>query len=261
MTNSTNRLNALRGGFTAGKSLSQQELEREEHDRSLPSVRQLITLDRIRLRPQDSRKITLTHVDNLLDSIQALGLIEPLVVDKKFRLLAGGHRLQALMKFQNAQPIQFLERFPQGLIPVHQFDFDAEIDLDKALAIEVAENAQRRNYTPVEVRKLAQRLIKAGYSETVGRPKEGEKSLGPALAVVIGCSLRTIRRHLQAPSAPAKMVTDVTINSNAKAQIYIDKFRRSLARHIAYFSSLTPSIPDVVQDLQRVDEALGKYHL
>jgi ParB family chromosome partitioning protein len=261
MTNSTNRLNALRGGFTAGKSLSQQELEREEHESSQPSVLLQITLNRIRMRQRNTRKITLSHVKNLLDSIQALGLIEPLVVDKKFRLLAGAHRLQALMTFQNEQPSLFLEQFPQGLIPVRQFDFDAETDLNNALAIEVAENAQRKNYTTMEFNDVAQRLIDAGYTETVGRPKNGEKSLGHALTVVLGCTTRTVRRRLRAFRTPEKMVTDVTINSNAAAQIYIDKFRRSLTRHIAYFSSLTPSIPDVVQDLQRVDEALSKYHL
>jgi hypothetical protein len=91
-------------------------------------------------------------------------------------------------------------------------DLNADTDHQQALAIEVAENAQRRNYTSREVKKLAKRLVKAGYKDTAGRPKDGEKSLAPALAVVIGCSLRTVRRHLS--STDNQIVTDVTITSD-----------------------------------------------
>ena len=62
---------------------------------------------------------------------------------------------------------------------------DADLEPDLALQIEVAENEQRRDYTPTEVKAIAERLKASGYTEVQGRPKKGQKPLMPALAVVV----------------------------------------------------------------------------
>lgn len=75
-------------------------------------------------------------------------------------------------------------------------DLDAERDPAAALAAEAAENTARKDYTPAEVQALAQRLRAAGYRETGGRPRRGEKALRPALEMVLGVSKNTARRML-----------------------------------------------------------------
>ena len=44
--------------------------------------------------------LNLAHVEALAESIAALGLIEPLVVDKQGRLLTGGHQLAAIVQLR-----------------------------------------------------------------------------------------------------------------------------------------------------------------
>ncbi|MEN8446361.1 MAG: hypothetical protein ABG776_15275, partial [Cyanobacteria bacterium J06555_13] len=67
---------------------------------------------------------------------------------------------------------------------------------EKALQVEIAENEYRRDYTPAEVRGIAERLIQAGYKDVKGRPKKGQKVLMPALSTVVGKNRRTIQRYL-----------------------------------------------------------------
>ncbi|NJN49605.1 MAG: hypothetical protein HC805_07365 [Alkalinema sp. RL_2_19] len=68
------------------------------------------------------------------------------------------------------------------------------------MAIEASENEKRRDYTPGEVRELADRLVAAGYRKTEGRPKKGEKALIPSLSVIVGKSHRTLHRYLEEPT-------------------------------------------------------------
>ncbi len=158
-----------------------------------------LPLDQITDRPGgDTRSLNPAHVEALAESIAAVGLIQPIAVDNKGRLLAGGHRRVAISLLQTTNSTAFAQWFSAG-VPVHRFDFDATQDEGRALAIEASENEKRRDYTQSEVRELADRLVAAGYRATEGRPKKGEKSLIPSLAVIVGKSHRTIHRYLDAP--------------------------------------------------------------
>ncbi|MHC5833428.1 MAG: chromosome partitioning protein ParB, partial [Nostoc sp.] len=53
------------------------------------------------------------------------------------------------------------------------------------------------NYTRDQIERLAERLRTLNYREIRGRPREGEKALGPALAVAIGVSTRYVRKILK----------------------------------------------------------------
>jgi ParB family transcriptional regulator, chromosome partitioning protein len=154
------------------------------------------SLDSITPRATDTRPLNPAHVDDLMGSIGALGLIEPLAVDIKGRLLAGGHRLAAITQLREQQPAIFRMQFPGEMVPVRVMNFDAELDPAQALNIEIAENEQRRDYTPAEVRAIAERLKSEGYTHVRGRPKEGEKALAPALQIIIGKSRRTVVSYL-----------------------------------------------------------------
>jgi ParB family chromosome partitioning protein len=141
----------------------------------------------------DTRQLNQAHVDQLAESIAALGLIQPIAVDVLGRLLAGGHRRAAIALLEESG----LGLFPLG-VPIRRFDFDAAKDPAKALAIEASENEKRRDYTPGEVRGLADRLRESGFEDLRGRPRAGQKSVVLALTSIIGKSEKTVRRYLAA---------------------------------------------------------------
>lgn len=169
-----------------------------------------LALEAILPRRETTREINPKHVQALVESISVLGLIEPVVVDRGNRLLAGGHRLEAIRHLKEQNPKVFSEHFLSG-VPVRVMDLDAEVSPVRALEIEVAENEHRKDYTAPQVRELVARLRDAGYRDHVGRPKAGQKAVGPALEVIVGKSMKTIRKMLHedaeiapAPRAPVK---------------------------------------------------------
>jgi len=187
-----------------GGDLSAQDQEREdvvERERER-AERARVDLEKIIDRSSNTRELDQEHVIGLADSIAVFDLIQPIAVDKNLRLLAGGHRLAALKLLKVRQPDAFDKWFKDG-VPVRRYHFDAAKDPNLALGVEVAENELRRDYTKVEVAALVGRLKKAGYKDTVGRPKAGEKALTPALQVVLGKSLRSVRRILAGDAEPA----------------------------------------------------------
>lgn len=165
------------------------ELERAQKTR--------IPLAQIKPREYDTRPLYEEHVVALAESIAALGLIEPLVIDSKGALLAGAHRLAAIRSLKDTDPDIYDQQFPDDLIQVHMLSFDAKKEPERAFQIELAENEKRVNYTRDQIERLADRLRALDYREVRGRPKEGEKALGPALAVAIGVSTRYVRKVLR----------------------------------------------------------------
>jgi ParB family transcriptional regulator, chromosome partitioning protein len=155
-----------------------------------------LSLDQIHDRPAgDSRSLNQTHIEALAESIAIIGLIQPIAVDQQGQLLAGGHRVAAIKQLKTVNPPAYNQHFLAG-IPIRRYDFDASQDPELALAIEATENEKRRDYTPTEVRELADRLKAAGYHHTKGRAKTGQKTLLPSLAVIVGKSERQIKRYL-----------------------------------------------------------------
>lgn len=162
-----------------------------------PSSTATLALDSITDRADgDTRPLNPAHIEALADSIAIVGLIAPIAVDSRGRLLAGGHRRTAIALLREQDPEAYAKQFPGGQVPIRRYDFDSEAEPDKALAIEATENEKRRDYTPAEVRAIADRLRAAGYRDAPGKPKKGEKALRPALELIIGKSIRQVRRYL-----------------------------------------------------------------
>jgi ParB family chromosome partitioning protein len=184
-----------------------------------------------------TRTLDPLHVLELTDSISALGLLQPIAIDKNNCLVAGEHRLEAcklldledskdrlhhweMILSQTDKVIKKSERegvekkilsincndhrkrYSDQQIPVLMLPFDAKKDQAMSLAAETAENEKRQNYTKQEIIALADRLRDAGYIERAGRPKKGEKSIKSALSVISGKSLRQIERDLSKPKTP-----------------------------------------------------------
>ncbi|MFE4108429.1 ParB N-terminal domain-containing protein [Almyronema epifaneia] len=175
----------------------------------------------------NTRELDAKHVAELADSIAALGLIEPLVVDSQNRLLAGSHRRAAILYLRETEPDTYAERFPAGQIPVQIMPFNSELEPDRALAVEAAENEKRRDYTPTEIKAIAEKLRSAGYEDLKGRPKKGQKPLIPALSVVVGKSMRTVQRHLYGDSETAskKSTTDDALFKKRLLQQVLSKLQ------------------------------------
>ena len=196
----------------------------------------------------DTREPTAEALEALAESIDALGLLEPLVVDHLGRLLAGKTRLLSLRRLAAIDPKRWAR------VPVRRMDFDAEAEPASALAVEVAENEQRRDYTVAEVRALAERLKTA----TAGRPRTGTKALLPALGAVVGKSKRTLLRIL-APATEANTANPAPpatlANACARLRRALVSFDR-IAREVAP-TDLTPAQHRIVMEAAALAERLA----
>jgi ParB family transcriptional regulator, chromosome partitioning protein len=212
----------------------------------------LLDIEQISDRPGgDTRSLNLRHIEALAESIAALGLIQPIAVDNKGHLLAGGHRRAAIkyLKEQNLDAYQ--EHFAKG-IPIHRYDFDADADPDIALAIEAAENEKRRDYTPTEVRDLALRLRTAGFHHTRGRASAGQKSLAPTLAVIVGKSIRTVERYLAGTSELNP--SDDGFNKQLNKAIKVMQRLQLSSATTDEQKNLVNELPQLIERLQQVLE-------
>jgi ParB family transcriptional regulator, chromosome partitioning protein len=246
----------LQAAQAAGTAM--QEQDRLSEVRSSDVVVSFLPLHQIIDRVTDTRELKTEHVEDLMMSIAVLGLLEPLVVDSRGRLLAGGHRKAAIHLLKERMPTEYAMRFPDRLIPVFALPFDADLEPDLALQVEIAENEKRRDYTRAEVKNLAARLKSAGYSDTQGRPLKGEKPLRPALQVIIGKSIKTVQRYLN--DVTEKSTSNVRLFSDADA---LSSLKTSLSKWRRVYGELDgetiQSIDrDVTKLLKRVETALKK---
>lgn len=184
------------------------------------------------------------HVVDLARSIGALGLIHPLVLDVEDVVVAGSHRYAALRILATApperadllaalcpsaypgtlaplaEPLDLLAVAPGVLdfsrLPVRVLPLSISKNPDEAWRAEVAENEQRRDYKPSEVRGLAERLREQGYHYTRNKWAPTEKRMLPVLVALVGKSERHVRRMLttdtparvERPNVRTKMATD-----------------------------------------------------
>ena len=225
--------------------------KRQVQSQSLKPQDSTIELEQIKERGQDTRPLNPKHVESLAESIAVLGLIEPLVLDNKGTLLAGGHRLSAIRLLKEKQIDKYHQQFPGNRIPVRTLPFDAEQEPELALQVEVAENEQRRDYTPNEVKAIALRLRSAGYIDLKGRPKKGQKALMPALAVVVGKHLRTVQRYLnpELESNQSKSTTPVVLLKQALTKL---KQWQQIEPKTSKEKALAKDLPNMINKIEDV---------
>lgn len=164
----------------------------------------------------DTRPTNPQQVEQLVESISLLGLIAPLAVDTRNRLLAGGHRLAALRLLREQDEPRFNDLFPAG-IPCRKFELDSQAEPEQALAIEISENEKRRNYTRAEIRTVADRLREQGYSQSRG-PK-AEPSLTQTLSVAFGVSRRTVERALKPENTTPVAISEKRASLSLPAEL------------------------------------------
>lgn len=202
-----------------------------------------LPLDRILDRPiGDTRPAEARHVLGLAESIAAIGLLEPLVVDVHGRLISGLNRRtalyllgtedadervaqwRALRQPDQPEPTEAELRRVADLVPplwisapvpVRLLRINAETHPEQALAAELAENEHRAAYSPSEVKAWASRLATAGFTRSGrrGRPRKGERPLLPALSAIVGKSRQTLERILDEKSPSGQLPPKVTNNA------------------------------------------------
>jgi len=194
-------LSALKA-VEAGRRSAEADLRVEEHNAQREGVAHLLPVSAIGARPSaDVRPVDEAHVRSLVESIRALGLMQPISVDREHRLVAGAHRLAAFQILAAEEP----ERFAKVPVVVDP-DLDAEEDPERALLKEIAENEKRRNLTPQQVQDAARRLMEHDpqFTRRAGRLREGERALTPFLASTFGVSVRHVRSLLNSSEASAE---------------------------------------------------------
>ena len=230
------------------------------------------TLVRWRARP--TRRIQLGHALDLAESIAVHGLAQPIAIDKNRVLLAGGHRLFAVMVLRTAplaraallethaeqladlpatqlsearERLAGLPHQPDCLVRVNRMDLDSATHPELALEIEIVENEKRRDYVRAEVRALATTLKTAGYSFKPGkRPSVGKAVSGQRmLELVTGKSKMTIWRLLHperrsAQPSPQERTLARVLNWIASAEREgLLKAQRALAERLSQLAIAT----------------------
>lgn len=221
----------------AGQAKTDRKLA-EEADRGRMAV--ILPITQIRERAIDTRPVNAVEVLMMAESIVAVGLLGPPCVDRHHVLIAGAHRVAAarllltpphdrrshlsavegfdeLEMGERIDALPPLDQLPEqiagGRMPVLvRTDLDAVADPAGALAAEAAENTARKQYTPAQVRALAERLVQAGFVQPEwgqGRLKKGQKSLRPALEKILGVNARHVRRLLGKERAEDKRQADL----------------------------------------------------
>lgn len=190
------------------------------------SVAGVLSLHKIKPRVGESaRVLNLHHVVDLAESIQAVGLVQGIAVDRLGHVLAGEHRRAAMITLAAAPDkrsavllreagtsavdrtkdsawAERLAKLPAGTgeldihrVPVRIFDLAA--DDPRRFEVEVTENEKRRDFTPAEVKALWTRLESLGYRTTPGKPKKGQPSGVKAMTTILGKGERTVRRMIR----------------------------------------------------------------
>lgn len=202
-----------------------------QHSVSAPSGATDYPLKSIKLRATDTRELDLERVQELVDSITEVGLCQALTIDRSGKLIAGRHRLEALLILGRNHPDVFVRHFNNDLIPAYIMDFCVDDDPERGLLVEAAENCNRKNYTQDEVRGIAQRLELMGYTASAGRPKKGQKTLHPTIAKIFGKTDRWVRQMLREVETTENEVVDEGTDSKVK-QIDLDKQIKSSIRSL-----------------------------
>ena len=225
--------------------LKRQRNQRAEEIRAqyteVAGTRERLPLSQIHDRVNgDTRSLNEQHVFELMESIEILGLISPLTIDREGTLLAGGHRRAAIERLALDYPQVYESHFGEG-IPVFRLDILAEDAPIEALQVEIEENTQRRNYTADEIRLAAKKLEAAGYEKLKGRPRQGQKSLKSALQRIFKLSDRRIQSILNDEKTPKKLSNVVNEKTLRSAKKKVFKSLKSFEDQINHFEAATPA--------------------
>jgi hypothetical protein len=170
-----------------------------------PATSMMISLDDIVERTNYTRDLRPEHVTLLRDSIAEIGLEQPLVLIAGNQLVAGRHRYRAILELRDADSARFDTLFPGGLVPAQVFQQVEDSDAASVFALEMTENSARLNYTDEEVARAVEVLKTMDFTSKRGRPRLGDRPIGPAITKMFGMSEATMHRALAAARRGEKL--------------------------------------------------------
>ena len=175
-----------------------------------------IQINEITVEPERQQKAQKEHIQRLMESMERIGLISPITLDAKYKLIAGLHRLEAA-KALGWDEIECAVRTVDGL--------EAEL-------VEIDENVVRKDISGVEYGKLLLRrkeLYEALHPETANggdrrshifRTKkcrsENVKTFTMDTAEKLGVTQRTVERQLQTARNLTEEAAKILQDSNTK---------------------------------------------
>jgi ParB family chromosome partitioning protein len=130
------------------------------------SIDQVVVGDRVRK--------DFGNLDELCDSIRAVGLIQPIVLTRDYALIAGERRLRALRKIG-------VTTLPHGKL----FVFNDEVDELKVKAMEIEENVKRKELSWQEAVTAKRRLLQI-MQQIHGVARSGQPSRSESLGITSG---------------------------------------------------------------------------
>jgi len=146
----------------------------------------------------DLRPINQEHVENIKTAIKAKGFTSTILVDSRYHLIGGGHRLEALVQLKNegwngkSTNGSYLS-FDAILCVVHKND--SSMDKDEAFILELAENVVRKDLTSEEIDKAIEIFYSRGFRHSSKRQKDGEPSITMMLREAFNMSAPTAFRR------------------------------------------------------------------
>ena len=284
-------------GVVGKKRRSAADQERELWNNTV-GMRQMVPLSQIKDRVNgDTRQTSREDVVLQAKAIAALGLINPIRVDNKMRLLAGGHRLAALrllsidslterQKFIAKLPTdenhmvatqnkgwtaeEEVDRLPlpdtintikPGFISVTVAPFDSKKDPHMAINVEVAENGMRRNYTAEEVVKIRARLEECGYYFGYGRPPKGKTAGIYLLMEYTGLKRSAIKNKMRSTKLDRLNQTHVRKHRVTHSRQLAYSAAKKLATRLEEISRRTQKGQDIAfsVDLKRTIEEMERW--
>lgn len=213
---------------------------------SIETEAKTVSVFEIKNRGWDGGRVPLLRdVADLILSIDKTFLIHPPLVDKNLRLIAGAHRVRAMMLLSKEKEkrvgllgqwikkrsvigtIAELEQLGGMIrsckkvsrqILVNVANLDSTDSGDRALLklVELQENEQRTALEKGHVVAAYHMLQKQGYHGSVGRPAKGENAIFPELQMMFHASKRTLQRHLRGISSGSEKVSPVAISDELK---------------------------------------------
>lgn len=187
-----------------------------------------VLVNKIKYNEEDRLRHTSgKNVDDLKKSMEEIGLIEPIIINEYYKLIAGERRLKAAKELGwthiEANQIKGLNRVGELKVEIHENwkrqDFtpkelaDALATLKEAYEEEHPETVKGATLTPgqtVGVKKEDHEYRKTNLPNRESSETESEPEIEPAerftksAAELLGVSETTIKRHLQAKDAIEK---------------------------------------------------------
>lgn len=154
------------------------------------------------------RKVDADKVDSLCESIRDVGLLQPIVVDTDYRLIAGNHRIEAYKQLGYTE-IPAVIMSPQSALHAELAEIDENLTRNEGTALERGQYLARRKEIYELLHPETKKGANGGWHNNKGTKLENAKSaFSSETSEKTGRSKRTIQEDIQIATHIAPEVQD-----------------------------------------------------